>query len=182
MDCSPPGSSVHGIFQTRVLEWGAIAFSGTGTYINLTQTDTLYRGRFQVSGLGNRQGYFWSRDLQRALKLCLIGSFLACLHVSLVLLLRGRECWAYGVPWKPFRDYLLARQLRSHRETMSPVVGIVNNELIAAVLLYRAPYWLLFSCKYPLSAAVLEGREPVAIYYAKYSLESNCRKRGLCRW
>ena len=27
MDCSPPGSSVHGIFQSRVLEWGVIAFS-----------------------------------------------------------------------------------------------------------------------------------------------------------
>ena len=27
MDCSPPGSSVHGIFQARVLEWGAIPFS-----------------------------------------------------------------------------------------------------------------------------------------------------------
>ena len=27
MDCSPPGSSVHGIFQARVLEWGAIALS-----------------------------------------------------------------------------------------------------------------------------------------------------------
>ena len=27
MDCSPPDSSVHGIFQARVLEWGAIAFS-----------------------------------------------------------------------------------------------------------------------------------------------------------
>ena len=27
MDCSPPGSSAHGIFQARVLEWGAIAFS-----------------------------------------------------------------------------------------------------------------------------------------------------------
>ena len=26
-DGSPPGSSVHGIFQARVLEWGAIAFS-----------------------------------------------------------------------------------------------------------------------------------------------------------
>ena len=26
-DCSLPGSSVHGIFQARVLEWGAIAFS-----------------------------------------------------------------------------------------------------------------------------------------------------------
>ena len=27
MDCSAPGSSIHGIFQARVLEWGAIAFS-----------------------------------------------------------------------------------------------------------------------------------------------------------
>ena len=27
MDCSPPGSSIHGIFQARVLEWGAIAFA-----------------------------------------------------------------------------------------------------------------------------------------------------------
>ena len=27
MDCSPPGSSVHGIFQARVLAWGAITFS-----------------------------------------------------------------------------------------------------------------------------------------------------------
>jgi len=26
MDCSPPGSSIHGIFQARVLQWGAIAF------------------------------------------------------------------------------------------------------------------------------------------------------------
>ena len=31
MDCSPPGSSVHGIFQARVLEWGAIAFSDKPT-------------------------------------------------------------------------------------------------------------------------------------------------------
>ena len=27
MDCSPPGSAAHGIFQARALEWGAIAFS-----------------------------------------------------------------------------------------------------------------------------------------------------------
>ena len=31
MDCSPPGSSIHGIFQARVLEWGAIAFSNLVT-------------------------------------------------------------------------------------------------------------------------------------------------------
>ena len=31
VDCSPPGSSVHGIFQARVLEWVAIAFSKNNT-------------------------------------------------------------------------------------------------------------------------------------------------------
>ena len=35
MDCGPPGSSIHGIFQARVLEWGAIAFSAV--YCRLTQ-------------------------------------------------------------------------------------------------------------------------------------------------
>ena len=35
MDCSPPGFSVHGIFQAGVLEWGAIAFSD-----NLAQNST----------------------------------------------------------------------------------------------------------------------------------------------
>ena len=39
MDCSPPGSSVHGIFQARVLEGGAIAFS-------------------EIKGQGMTKGYF----------------------------------------------------------------------------------------------------------------------------
>ena len=41
MDCSPPGSSVHGIFQARVLEWVAIAFSEKNIYfcfIDYTKT------------------------------------------------------------------------------------------------------------------------------------------------
>ena len=43
MDCSLPGSSVHGLFQARVLEWGAIAFSAgsafpTSTYYNVDGT------------------------------------------------------------------------------------------------------------------------------------------------
>ena len=35
MDCSLPGSSVHGIFQASVLEWGAIAFSKANTTLTL---------------------------------------------------------------------------------------------------------------------------------------------------
>ena len=38
MDCSPPGSSVHGIFQARVLEWGAIAFSESLSCVQLFAT------------------------------------------------------------------------------------------------------------------------------------------------
>ena len=35
MDCSLPGSSIHGIFQARVLEWGAIAFSRAYTHARI---------------------------------------------------------------------------------------------------------------------------------------------------
>ena len=38
MDCGPPGSSVHEIFQARVLEWGAIAFSRKPHYFVLYPT------------------------------------------------------------------------------------------------------------------------------------------------
>ena len=38
MDCSLPGSSVHGIFQARVLEWGATAFS-------MTNLDSILKSR-----------------------------------------------------------------------------------------------------------------------------------------
>ena len=40
MDCSPPGLSIHGIFQARVLEWVAIAFSDRDhslVYLNETK-------------------------------------------------------------------------------------------------------------------------------------------------
>ena len=42
MDCSLPGSSVHGIFQARVLEWGAIAFSNIHTAAAATKSLQSY--------------------------------------------------------------------------------------------------------------------------------------------
>ena len=53
MDCSLPGSSIHGIFQARVLEWGAIAFSeksGIDDLIFKTEIDKTYRHREQMYG------------------------------------------------------------------------------------------------------------------------------------
>ena len=46
MDCRLPGSSVHGIFQARVLEWGAIVFSNKGNYWWWKRT--LKRQRFAL--------------------------------------------------------------------------------------------------------------------------------------
>ena len=50
MDCSPPGSSIHGIFHARVLEWGAIAFSVLYTYMY------IFQAFFLVSSHGEERG------------------------------------------------------------------------------------------------------------------------------
>ena len=48
MDCSPPGSSVHGILQARILEWVVISFS-RGSYLPKDQTHV-----FCVSCIGRQ--------------------------------------------------------------------------------------------------------------------------------
>ena len=45
MDCSLPGSSVHGICQAKVLEWGAIAFSEETLY-QVLFIESLQHGSF----------------------------------------------------------------------------------------------------------------------------------------
>ena len=52
MNCSPPGSSVHGIFQARVLEWGAIAFSNWSPY------NSPYTITFKIWGMPVNQEDF----------------------------------------------------------------------------------------------------------------------------
>ena len=51
MDCSPPGSSVHGIFQVRLLEWGAISFS---------RGSSQSRDRTRVSHRAGRRFTVWA--------------------------------------------------------------------------------------------------------------------------
>ena len=49
MDCSPPGSSVHGILQARILEWVAIPFSrGSSRPRDQTQVSCTAGGLFTV--------------------------------------------------------------------------------------------------------------------------------------
>ena len=49
MDCSPPGSSIHGILQARVLEWGAITFSrGSAWPRDQTQVPHIISRHFTI--------------------------------------------------------------------------------------------------------------------------------------
>ena len=60
MDCSPPGPSIHGIFQARVLEWGAIAFSTKICIETHTQKKT-----WKVTTLRKNKIKKWAEDLTR---------------------------------------------------------------------------------------------------------------------
>ena len=57
MDCSLPGSSVHGIFQARVLEWGAIAFSKTAKQAHTVKCDEYYDKRIRDLMVSLFQGH-----------------------------------------------------------------------------------------------------------------------------
>ena len=61
MDCSLPGFSVHGIFQARVLEWGAIAFSTWDIY-----RSTIWHRRqlFSISSENNARCWLNSEEIK----------------------------------------------------------------------------------------------------------------------
>ena len=67
MDCSLPGSSIHGIFQARVLEWGAIAFSKELLYFTSKVQSTKGKiGETDVSKIMVKEflAFFYSQNHQ----------------------------------------------------------------------------------------------------------------------
>ena len=69
MDCSLPGSSVHGIFQARVLEWGAMAFSKLQSYSNqnsmLLEQKQRHSSTEQNREPRSKPTFIWSISLQQ---------------------------------------------------------------------------------------------------------------------
>ena len=57
MDCSPPGSSIHGIVQAGVLEWGAIAFSANPREMKVINV-MLMRGDLRMKIAGREDNPF----------------------------------------------------------------------------------------------------------------------------
>ena len=67
MDCSPPGSSIHGILQARVLEWGAFAFSKHNSLLLLKEDNecSCFFFFFDLLGIKKKienKNYFYSID------------------------------------------------------------------------------------------------------------------------
>ena len=72
MDCSPPGSSVHGILQARILEWVAISFSrGSSrpkdwTHVSCLSRQILYNWATQKPSEHQKHKFMWKRSGIRA--------------------------------------------------------------------------------------------------------------------
>ena len=115
MDCSPPGSSVHGISQARILEWVATSFSRGSSWL---------RDQTHVSCIGRRIPYpwvTWEAPLSLSLSICIISGTVGLIYShSLWIFFLGCSSLGssfflpWGVlcgPWPPqeaFRQYINA--------------------------------------------------------------------------
>ena len=69
MDYSQPGSSAHGIFQARVLEWGAIAFSGI-TLLGFPILTSIHKCSISYLSLDAR------KELAKRMLICLLSNII----------------------------------------------------------------------------------------------------------
>ena len=83
MDCSPPGSSIHGIFQLRVLEWVSISFSRGSSWL---------RDRTWVSCIAGRRFYRLSHHGNSFIKKNEILPFVAIwVELEMIILSEGSQ-------------------------------------------------------------------------------------------
>ena len=83
MECSPPGASIHGIFQARVLEWGAIAFSDVYICMDIVVVQSTSRtATHQVSLFST---IFWRLFIFMLIDLVRLSNHLFLCHPLLLL-------------------------------------------------------------------------------------------------
>ena len=93
MDCSPPGSSVHGILQARILEWVAMPSSrGSSRPRDWTQVSCIARGFFTIWATreAHYKDYYYTNDQNVSIGTCLAIQWLCRGH--------GFDPWSQKIP------------------------------------------------------------------------------------
>ena len=129
MDCSLPGSSIHGIFQARVLEWGAIAFSGKVTIlIQMTKRDNTTFNIQKMKIMASGPITSWEIDGERVetvsdfiLGGCKITADGDCSHKIKRRLLLGRKVMTNLDSIFKSRDITLPTKVRLVKAMVFPV-------------------------------------------------------------
>ena len=102
VDCSPPGSSVHGILQARKLDWGAIPFSGGSPHPGIGASSPARHTVYCLSPRGV------ARDALHSMTLCAVCTRVLS-HFSRVRLFATPQAVAHwaplsvGVSWQEYR-------------------------------------------------------------------------------
>ena len=115
MDCSPPGSSVHGISQARILEWIAISFSRGYSqlmdhiHVSCISRQILHHGKYPLFAEKQTQGSQW---------LCIMVSFIIIslyitkqliIEINVMCLNHSKTITLNPTPG-PWKNYLLWNQ------------------------------------------------------------------------
>ena len=114
VDYSPPGSSVHGISQARILEWVAIPFS---------RGSSPPRDQTQISCLAGRFSTIWAtREAS------------VCVRVRVCVCLQGWKDWYEGVgrPWSSWVVSCKHVFLEVHSHLDSETLGFKQNHMMSS--------------------------------------------------
>ena len=95
MDCGLPGSSIHGIFQARVLEWVAISFS-RGSSQPRDQTQVFCTAGWHFTSELLRKSILKNRDIILPTKICIVKAMVFS------VIMYGCESWTLkkAKPWR----------------------------------------------------------------------------------
>ena len=122
MDCSPPCSSVHGIFQVRVLEWVAISSSrGSSQPRDRTQVSHVAGRCFTAWAIREA----WSKWSKRITKICQKQSIFETLNIFFISGIKhGINRFNEDLPFPCYTRYLVATGLDLEDEEVQVFLGL----------------------------------------------------------
>ena len=146
MDCSPPGSSIHGIFQARLLEWGAIAFS---------LKNSKDCPKFVLI-----QFIKWMRQQRRCLTDVRSQQYLSK-YTGICFNSRRKKLWVYILNPQPSIDCVCVLSLFSVSNSLWPYGLYIARHAPLSMGFSRQEYWSELPCPPP-GDLPHPGIEPVA--------------------